>query len=156
MSHEKQKPLAGWALVALVCLWVLASTGFEGLEFAQSIRWQSTTATVQKTVGPNERDVDGSSDSLSYAFQIDGVNYESSRIKFAEFQRASERRRTFDQYADGSEVVVYYNPMNPEKSVLVRQLEPAGCLWFALSLIGLTLVSRKLEKETKESDCDLD
>lgn len=154
MSHEKHTPLAGWLLIALVCLWVLTTTGFEGLEFAQSIRWESTNATIRKGQAYTHSEVDGQDSSsnatwLTYGYEVDGEFYESSRIRFAEFQRKSEQQKALGKFTDGSEVVVFYNPLYPKKSVLERRLEPSGCLWFAVSLIGLTGVSKKLEKEAK-------
>ncbi len=151
MSHEKQTPLAGWLLIALVCLWVLTTTGFEGLEFAQSMRWESTNAMIRKGRDKSPEEVGPSANSpwLYYVYEVDGEVYESSRIRFAEFRRKSVQQNVLDRFADGDEVTVFYNPLNPKKSVLERRVEPTGCLWFAISLIGLTGVSRKLEKESK-------
>lgn len=140
MSHETQiSPLAGWLLLALVCLWVLTSTGYEALEFAHSVHWESTMGTVVAA------DADSRKHEVSYRYEVGGTRYEAERISFAQFQRKGVPRPECCKYEAGGQVTVFYNPMNPEKCVLERRLAPSGCLWFAVSLVGLSVVSKRLD-----------
>lgn len=53
---------------------------------------------------------------ISYEYRVDGVSYKNSRVNFAD-DKAS-KRKIRDQYDVGDKLKVYYQPDNPEQSVL--------------------------------------
>ena len=141
-SREPTSPKA-LLLFSLLCLWALTSTGFEALEFAESFRWQSTEGFVLDS----EVQVAGASSQIEYQFRVDDRNYRSTRIAFAEFSGSGTWRKYLKgKYAPKNTVTVFYDPSNPHKSVLEKRIAPSGFLWFTVSLVGLTVVARRLEK----------
>ncbi len=130
-------------MCALICLWVLTSTGFEALEFAKSSRWESTEGVVLES----DVQVAGSPSPIEYQFRIDDRNYRSTRIAFSEFLGNRSWNKSFqEKYMPNETVTVFYDPDNPDNSVLERRISPGGFVWFTMSLVGLAMVGRRLEK----------
>ncbi|SIQ18143.1 DUF3592 domain-containing protein [Aquipseudomonas alcaligenes] len=57
---------------------------------------------------------------VEYSYQVDGVRYQGNRLRIqpAEYSSASSARRELMQYPVGGKVRVYYNPQQPERSLL--------------------------------------
>lgn len=138
-----------WLLVTLICLWILSSTGFEALEYAQSINWEKTTGVIAAipTSGDElDDELPAAKPKLKYRYRVNDKDFESTRVFFAEFRHA-DHGDSMDRFEPNSEVTVYFNPANPSQSVLERRLATSGCVWFAMSLVGLAVVSRKLDEQ---------
>ncbi len=63
-----------------------------------------------------------------FRYQVGGLEYESSRINFNYGMRTSNIRKQqsiVEQYPQGSAVTVFYDPDNPEESVLERRVNGA-------------------------------
>lgn len=143
MNSESTSSPKTLLLCALFCLWVLASTGFEALEFAESFRWQSTEGFVLES----HVKVAGISSQIEYEFRVDDKNYRDTRIAFASLSGSPTWNASLrDKYTPNSSVTVFYDPDNPHKSVLERRIAPSGFIWFTMSLVGLSVVARRLEK----------
>lgn len=143
---------SAWLLVTLICLWILSSTGFEALEYAQSINWEKTTGVVvamPMTADELDDELPAAKPKLIYRYRVNDEDFESTRVFFAEFRRANSRD-SMDSFPPESEVTVYFDPANPSQCVLERRLATSGCVWFAMSLVGLAGVSRKFD-EPKEA-----
>jgi hypothetical protein len=67
---------------------------------------------------------------VTYEFSIKGRRYTGERISLAEIIPESEIEPTLERYPLGAEVTVYYNPSNPNQSVLER--DPPVDLWEGL------------------------
>lgn len=146
---------SAWLLVTLICLWVLSTTGFEALEYAQSINWKQTTGEVvaMSTTRQLDEVVAATKPRRKYCYRVGDEDFQSTRVFFAEFRRPNSGD-SMDNYALQTDVTVYFNPANPSQSVLERRLAPSGCVWFAMSLVGLAVVSRKLDEPNKDDPAD--
>jgi NADH:ubiquinone oxidoreductase subunit 3 (subunit A) len=63
-----------------------------------------------------------------FRYQVGGLEYESGRINFNYGMRTSNIRKQqsiVEQYPQGSTVTVFYDPDNPEESVLERRVNGA-------------------------------
>ncbi len=70
---------------------------------------------------------------VRYTYEVDGVEYQSSRIAFGPTEYTSSRRKVAQvlaRYPEGSAVTVHYNPNDPHEAVLETQVQ--GSLVFTL------------------------
>jgi hypothetical protein len=82
---------------------------------------------------------------VRYAYAVDGICYEGSRIASGEpvdFTTYTRARRVLDAYRPGGTVTVYYDPARPGVSAL--QLGPARGLTSALVIAPVAAVSAVL------------
>ncbi len=109
--------------------------GFELVEEAISARnWQTTEGYVKNVKLVREtrgkRQITTHHLSITYGYIVEQTAYTNDRYSFGEGKVASERFRsrsqaiaTKNQYPANSKIIVYYNPDNPNASVLKRELE---------------------------------
>lgn len=105
----------------------------------RTYRWPTTTGTVR---GTRIRSSSGEGTTtyrpkIRYEYEVQGTSYVSSRIAVGDwpsFRSRSKARSWLEEYPDGDQVTVRYNPRRPDKSVL----EPRGVLGslFLLVLVG--------------------
>lgn len=57
---------------------------------------------------------------VKYQYSINGITYFSEKISMGKFSTSSrnQAQKIADKYPPGKEVVVYYNPDNPDEAVL--------------------------------------
>ncbi|HOT90014.1 MAG TPA: DUF3592 domain-containing protein [Anaerolineae bacterium] len=81
---------------------------------------------------------------LSYAYRVDGVDYEGNRVGFKSFAWFfGNLDRLAAKYPKGQEVVVYYDPLHPEEAILEKGTARAdGFLLAGLALLdaGILLI----------------
>jgi hypothetical protein len=110
--------------VFLVAGTVLLFLGIASIVQALSIRgWPKThglvkSATVAQArrprVGPAGRP------RISYEYKVDGRTYESDRVAFSMTSTPRAVEKTMRRYTPGALVEVYYDPRQPERSVLEK------------------------------------
>lgn len=85
--------------------------------------------------------------SISYAYTVAGQAYQGSRIGWTRDAEWGSHKQAADlvwRYRTGKTVTVYYNPANPEQSVLTFSAEPllttllGGVLLLAFAWVWLT------------------
>lgn len=62
--------------------------------------------------------------SIFYAYEVDGVRYENSRVNFQN-DKASKKEMV-ERYDKGARLPVYYDPQDPDESVLVPGAKASG------------------------------
>ena len=106
-------------------------------EARASRRWPQTTGTVltscvesrKKTPGDNDSDTAViNSPNVVYEYQVNDQSFRGSRIDLGQRTSEYELESILDRYPVGAEVVVYYNPADPQDAVLERDA-PAGTFW---------------------------
>ena len=72
---------------------------------------------------------------LRYEFEVDGVTFEGSRLGFGSHAgNADERASLLERFNVGSEVPVFYNPVNPSESTLTLGGR-SGAWFFVIPLL---------------------
>ena len=92
---------------------------------------------------------------ISYRYTVNDVEHWSSGVSFADLQSSSPGfvQKTVDRYPVGKEVVVFYNPEEPDKAVLESGVPWA--IWFVpsigvlLSCAGFSGIVKKLRFRLK-------
>lgn len=96
-------------------------------EHVESLNWTEATATIQSSnvkekmefsrkTGPRtDREL-----IVSYTFEVDGKTYRGNRWGLEKLRGAAHAEEVAVKYATGNTVPVYYNPLNPEESMLDR------------------------------------
>jgi hypothetical protein len=75
---------------------------------------------------------------VAYEFSVNGRAFVGDRIGFGDDSGGANTEATLARYPVGRAVQVYYDPANPEESVLERELPKGlrgGCLWIVLLVI---------------------
>jgi len=85
--------------------------------------WPTTVATVQESTVKTNVDEEGGSTyyaQVLYDFEVNRFAYSGDQVAFGDFSsNDSERvKEIVKRYPEGNEVVVYYQPDNPDLSVL--------------------------------------
>ena len=78
---------------------------------------------------------------ISYSYDIDGYEYRGNRRSFADYSSSNRRRaeKIIARFAPGVDVPVYYNPEDPEKSVLEPGINVVSVLFLLLPGIFLVI-----------------
>ena len=126
----------------------------------RSSRWPSTAGLIvasQLQVGEAKR---GVIPEVRYRYRVVGRDYSGTGITFNR-RRVSRAtgERTIAEYAVGRSLPVYYDPAQPEHSVLIRGLDAEGKIVFGIGvavcaacLASLVIVGRDiLEDRTRRS-----
>ena len=85
---------------------------------------------------------------ISYEYRVNGINYKSSRVNFQGDKASKKQIRS--QYNVGDSLVVFYNPADPEQSVLQRGATLTSLLMklfgalFCFGMSAFFIFSRKL------------
>lgn len=116
-----------FAAVVIGVLGVAAVVKMREVRGAQS--WQRTTGRVTRSEvrAQKRRDMDEFEKTRSlpfvgYEYVVDGKRFSGNRISLAEIIPESDIESTLDRYPVGAEVTVYYDPADPRKAVLERDL----------------------------------
>ncbi|HSM56842.1 MAG TPA: DUF3592 domain-containing protein [Candidatus Sulfomarinibacteraceae bacterium] len=131
---------AGRFVVGLALLVLLLTAFVRDLrQFPRSFSWPAAQAEVIETSITIEDDF---SVDFTYAYTVDGVTYEGSRITFfqyAVFANRFQNEQLVAQHPPGTPVQIYYDPSDPAQSVLMRTI-PLSQLWSPV-LLALCLLS---------------
>lgn len=121
-------------------IWLVVTV--QGMQAASdSENWLSTSGVIEETWIEREEttDPDGETEDyykpyVRYSYQANERTFSSQRIDFGpqrSYNRASGAKNFLAQYLEGSQVEVFYDPVEPGQAVLVR--EASGATW---GLIG--------------------
>lgn len=79
---------------------------------------------------------------IEYQFKVDGKTYKNNTLCFyfgtPGFNEESSRLYV-NKYPKGSKIPIYYNPSNPEKSVIISGLHQMDVLKFLALVFGIVL-----------------
>lgn len=135
VANRAIRILIGLGLIALL----LVAFVRDLYHFPRSITWPATQGEVLESRFMRD---DTFSIDFRYAYTVDDVYYESSRITFFEyavFANQYQNQRFIENHPVGTTVEVRYDPVEPSRSVLMRTI-PLSQLWSPV-LLALCLVS---------------
>ena len=137
--HESRKPRKLIVLMSIAVLCIIIVSGYKVSRIIywgeKSIKWPSIKGTIiESFITKYNR---GSHATIRYTYSINDISYTSNRVTFYDFNILGWA----EKYPKGAEVIVYFDPDFPERSVL----EPGANLKAALSgeftiVIGLSAV----------------
>ena len=97
----------------------------------ESANWPSTPGTIESSTVDVERERERDSEgdvhyetkyipNIVYQYQVNGMDYAGDRISFSGGSSSNRTRayRITNQYPEGAEVAVHYDPEDPQESVL--------------------------------------
>lgn len=130
--------LIGLGLIALL----LVAFVRDLYHFPRSATWPTTRGEVLESSFIRD---DTFSIDFRYAYSVDGVDYEGSRITFfqyAVFANQYQNQRFIEEHPVGTPIEVRYDPLDPSRSVVMRMI-PLSQLWspvlFALCLASILI-----------------
>ena len=76
---------------------------------------------------------------VRYRYEVDGQKFEGSRLRFGNvsYKKRSKAQKETDRFLPGKEVEVFYDPANPQSSVLIKG---SGLSWLAVGLGGTMFI----------------
>ena len=82
---------------------------------------------------------------VRYSYSVEGSDY-TSRISFYHHESGSscDRQAVVERYANQTQVVVYYNPKNPDETLLKRGMSPIPFAVGAISIAGFAYIVSQL------------
>jgi hypothetical protein len=85
--------------------------------------WPTTVATVQKSVVKTDVDEEGGfsySALVLFDFEVNGFGYSGDQVSFGDFGSGDSERveEIVKRYPEGTEVIVYFHPDDPDLSIL--------------------------------------
>lgn len=111
-------------IVGLLALVVFGAR--QALEMGDARKWPSTTGVISSSHITHSTDTSRHRDEyevrVTYSYVVEGVQYQGDRLEIRPTKTSSERfaERELADYPVGKQVPVYYNPQEPERSVLKR------------------------------------
>lgn len=137
MKSRKTRSFILFLLFAMVVLaWLLFSTWRDWQDWRESEGWPSTTSSSFA--------INHKSSRVRYTYLVKNQEYTSSRARFFErlLYEGIGDLEWQQAHRDATEVMVYYDPEHPERSVLVREVESERVLMLLLTLVycGLALL----------------
>jgi hypothetical protein len=133
----------------------LLAVGVKWWEVRQAAKWPSAPGTVVANFVQSMQNQPGElaynfSDTevrnipmVEYEFHVGSRKYRGNRITIGERTSGHELEAILGRYPVGAEVTVYYDPANPEKAVLERDV-PGWIWWVAggciLAIVGVPLL----------------
>jgi hypothetical protein len=81
---------------------------------------------------------------VRYAYEVDGLRYESSNIRFAQGRTRfrSQAEELVDRYPAGSDVEVHYNPADPGVAVLdTSDAAVQSAVWWGLAWLAFPFLA---------------
>jgi hypothetical protein len=164
---EKQQSVVGWifgGMFTLIGLLFLVIGGFQLRQGLKTNDWPATAGRIieSKVSGSSERREPGSRFSskkytvrVLYSYHINGQKFEGDRLRYGNKSYKSWVSAKDEQllFPAGKEVQVYYDPMSPHQSVLIKGI---GLSWLALALglmgfvIGLSVMFHMARAKTAQ------
>ena len=130
-------------LIAFAFLFWSGSQAYFGVD---SIAWPQVEASLIDQTANNT----GAIDSLVYSYQVHGVSYYASRIRFGDCQFSNSAKELNSYLNSGKQLCAFYNPDNPSMACLLTGFHklgvyiPLGIGCFLLIVAGIEHRSRYL------------
>ncbi|MFW5695132.1 MAG: DUF3592 domain-containing protein [Alkalispirochaeta sp.] len=133
MSRISRVAAIRFTLRSLTAGFFLLAAGLLLSQHLQTLQWPSSLGTVDRVVIAPSSDPDDSRSpgeqfrpEVSYTYEVDGESYTSQRLGvfnwiYRDRRRASAYLERFD-IAARNRIPVYYNPDDPEESILIRHI----------------------------------
>lgn len=148
---EKQQSVVGWifgGMFTLIGLLFLVIGGFQLRQGLKTNDWPATAGRIieSKVSDSSERREPGSRFSskkytvrVLYSYHVNDQKFEGDRLRYGNKSYKSWVSAKDEQllFPAGKEVQVYYDPMSPHQSVLIKGI---GLSWLALALGLMGLV----------------
>lgn len=113
--------------------------------YKRSLTWKPAVATIFEHQIVMKR---GGSSHVSYRFNVDGVEFEGDRFRSGGIHK-EEMVANPMLLGAGTELVVYYNPADPnENAIKIQNDRPSELLFFVGILTALTISFRSVRCET--------
>tara|TARA_B110000459_G_scaffold203300_1_gene259261 strand:- start:89 stop:715 length:627 start_codon:yes stop_codon:yes gene_type:complete len=139
-----------WLFTIVWCSASLFATVIIGSDIIADIGtgdWEPVDGIVENSYVSTSTDGEGGTTyclHVDYQYTVDGRTYDGERISYtAENSCNSWSANSDDEYPEGKEITVYYNPTNPSESVLLPGLSGVDffiCCFFIFPLVGLLLL----------------
>lgn len=152
-SLEEATGVWAYALVALIGAVGLFLSGRDLLRGRSSASWPTTQGEVVFAQIESHMSTDSDGDSsmtygakIVYNYQVGGQQFTGDRHRFSQASTSSARRaqETVNRYPVGSMVTVYYDPNNPQLSVLEPGTGAGGIIVPVITLAMLIFGLYKL------------
>jgi hypothetical protein len=144
-----------WVAYALL-LFGLAGVGVNGFRAVQGLMsrtWPTTGGVITESQVSMTTDSDGDTHftlEVAYEYRVGDVAYVGDRVSyggvFVNFGDYSAAEQAMAEYPQGKQVVVHYDPRNPERAVLSTDKQSVswqGLLGFgAFAIIGMLILVR--------------
>ncbi|MFL2984876.1 MAG: DUF3592 domain-containing protein [Candidatus Poseidoniaceae archaeon] len=144
-----------WLFTIVWCSASLFATVIIGSDIIADIgtgNWESVDGIVENSYVSTSTDGEGGTTYclyVDYQYTVDGRTYDGDRISYtAENSCNSWSANSDDEYPEGKEITVYYDPTNPSESVLLPGLSGVDffiCCFFIFPLVGLLLLFGSLK-----------
>jgi hypothetical protein len=116
-------------IVFFIALGAITGAAFFYIEGKSTVKWPSVEGMVIKSDTRIQKEPGKSSTPTTiadvwYAYSVDGVQYQNDTISHAQYGSSSATHavREAHKYPEGSRLVVYYNPENPNDSILEHKM----------------------------------
>jgi len=140
--------IVGLAFIASSA-WFLVNTVLEVQRSWRSSSWAQVQGKIIASEVTNHgggEDLDHWNPNVNYEYVVDGVGYESAKVKFGRdsgwfaYGGLSEAKIYAEVYSIGREVIVHYDPIKPSNCVLRREMRVGQVLFdLFLSLAAVPL-----------------
>ncbi len=156
---EKQQSVVGWIFgggFTLIGLLFLVIGAFQLRQGLKTNGWPATVGSMiasEVYYGPGtDRDY---TVNVRYSYEVNGQKFESDRLRYGNksYEHWSSAKDEQLLFTPGKEVQVYYDPISPHQSVLIKGI---GYSWLALALglmalvIGLVVMFHMARKKTAQ------
>jgi hypothetical protein len=122
-GRHKRAWLTGWRLLVPVSAIVIVLAG--GVAYVdeykhdwESKSWPTTSGRIIRSEATSPLRDEGWDLDVSYEYEVDTQSYTSRRVSFGWLWRNVDPADFADSHPPGTEVAVYYHPINPATSVL--------------------------------------
>jgi cell division protein YceG involved in septum cleavage len=129
-----------------------------------SSSWPSVKGTIiasgvsseRKRETTTQRAYISSDAALIYQYQVNGRAYSSGKIRIGDFafRSGSRAKEIVSKYPEGKKVIVYYNPKNPEITVLEPGMPRGSLLFVGVGLLcvfgGLGAMRSAFRQQVKD------
>jgi hypothetical protein len=130
---------SGLLVLGCIIAWVNVADIYTGW---RSNDWPSavavvTSATIRQTSQPRSSGAAWTPE-ITYSYQVDGVVYESSGIRFGSMESTDREwveRQVNERFAVGKELVAFYDPENPSRAVIEKGYDPFLMAYVLLGLV---------------------
>jgi hypothetical protein len=134
------------AILASVGLALCAWAGSEARDAQRAADWPAAPAVIEESQGSSNKPAIDSFH-LSYRYEVAGVRHVGHKFAFGDDQLEGTQRAK--QYRVGDTVPAYYDPADPDRSILVRGIGFTTYLKVAMALALFAVAAGQLRAARK-------